>query len=34
MGVAEGLAKGLEGLAAHFEAHPETLDKVTALIQG
>ena len=34
MGVADGLAKGLETLAAHFEAHPETLDKVTALIQG
>lgn len=34
MGVADGLAKGLEGLAAHFEAHPETLDKVTALMQG
>ena len=34
MGVADGLAKGLEGLAAHFEAHPDTLDKVTALMQG
>ena len=34
LGVADGLAKGLEGLAAHFEAHPETLEKVTALVQG
>ena len=34
MGVADGLAKGLEGLAAHFEAHPETLDRVTALTNG
>ena len=32
MGVADGLAKGLEGLAAHFEAHPETLDRVTDLM--
>lgn len=34
MGVADGLAKGLEGLATHFEAHPETLDRVTALMNG
>lgn len=33
-GVADGLSKGLEALANHFEAHPETLDKVTALING
>lgn len=31
-GVGDGLAKGLEALAAHFEAHPETLDKVTDLM--
>ena len=30
-GVADGLAKGLEALASHFEANPETLDKVMAL---
>ena len=33
-GVADGLAKGLEPLAAHFEANPESLDKVTALMNG
>ena len=33
-GVADGLAKGLEALASHFEANPETLDKVTALMNG
>ena len=33
-GVADGLAKGLEALASHFEANPETLDKVTALINS
>lgn len=33
-GVADGLTKGLEALASHFEANPETLDKVTALING
>jgi tyrosyl-tRNA synthetase len=33
-GVADGLAKGLKALAAHFEANPETLDKVTALMNG
>lgn len=31
-GVGDGLARGLEALAAHFEAHPETLDKVTDLM--
>jgi len=33
-GVADGLAKGLAGVAAYFEEHPESLDKVTALTQG
>ena len=33
-GVGDGLAKGLEGLAAHFEANPETLQKVTDLMNG
>ena len=33
-GVADGLAKGLEPLAAHFDANPESLDKVTALMNG
>ena len=33
-GVGDGLAKGLEALAAHFEAHPETLQKVTDLMNG
>tara|TARA_B100000683_G_scaffold186427_1_gene179577 strand:+ start:7304 stop:8449 length:1146 start_codon:yes stop_codon:yes gene_type:complete len=33
-GVADGLARGLEALASHFEANPETLDKVTALMNG
>ena len=33
-GVADGLAKGLEALASHFEANPETLDKVTALMNS
>ena len=33
-GVADGLAKGLEALASHFESNPETLDKVTALMNG
>ncbi|MEC8520317.1 MAG: tyrosine--tRNA ligase [Candidatus Thermoplasmatota archaeon] len=31
-GVADGLAKGLESLANHFDANPETLDRVTALM--
>ena len=33
MGVAEGLAKGLEGLAAHFTSHPETLNAVSELMK-
>ena len=33
-GVADGLAKGLAGVADYFEEHPESLDKVTALTQG
>lgn len=33
-GVGDGLAKGLEGLAAHFESNPETLQKVTDLMNG
>ncbi len=31
-GVADGLAKGLEQLSAYFEQHPETLDRVTELM--
>ncbi|MEC7626001.1 MAG: tyrosine--tRNA ligase, partial [Candidatus Thermoplasmatota archaeon] len=31
-GVADGLSKGLESLANHFDANPETLDRVTALM--
>jgi hypothetical protein len=33
MGVADGLAKGLEGLAAHFTAHPTTLNEVSELMK-
>lgn len=33
-GVADGLSKGLEPLASHFEAHPETLDRVTDLMNN
>ncbi|MDG1552350.1 MAG: tyrosine--tRNA ligase [Candidatus Poseidonia sp.] len=33
-GVADGLAKGLEPVEAHFETNPETLEAVTALMQG
>ena len=31
-GVSDGLSKGLEDLASHFEAHPETLDRVSELM--
>ena len=31
-GVGDGLSKGLEALASHFEAHPETLDRVSELM--
>ena len=33
-GVADGLAKGLAGVEAYFEEHPESLQKVTELTQG
>ena len=33
-GVADGLARGLESIRHHFEAHPETLERVTELTQG
>ena len=33
-GVADGLARGLEAVANHFEAHPKTLEEVTALMKG
>ena len=33
-GVADGLARGLESIRNHFEAHPETLEKVTELTQS
>ena len=33
-GVADGLAKGLESVEAYFKGNPETLDAVTALMQG
>tara|TARA_B100000900_G_scaffold373465_1_gene354021 strand:- start:107 stop:1252 length:1146 start_codon:yes stop_codon:yes gene_type:complete len=33
-GVADGLSKGLESLASHFEDHPETLDRVTELMNS
>ena len=33
MGVADGLAKGLEGLAAHFTARPTTLNEVSELMK-
>ncbi len=33
-GVADGLSRGLDSLASHFEAHPETLDRVTELMNG
>ena len=31
LGVAAGISLGLESVAAHFEAKPETLDAVTKL---
>lgn len=31
-GVGDGLSKGLQALASHFEAHPETLDRVSELM--
>ena len=33
-GVADGLAKGLESLAAYFEENPETLEKVSRLMRS
>ena len=33
-GVADGLAKGLESLAAYFEENPETLEQVSRLMQS
>ena len=31
MGVAAGIARGLEAVASHFESHPETLERVNEL---
>ena len=31
-GVADGLARGLQALASHFETHPDTLDSVSAIM--
>ena len=31
LGVADGITKGLQSIAEHFEKHPETLDAVTSL---
>ncbi len=31
MGVAAGIARGLEGIASHFEANPQTLERVNEL---